>query len=446
MWRPSLASACLIAMLTLGLFLASPIHQVGDSKYSILLSHSLLKRRSFALDGYGLPAPDSFPQGETPAWSDIYQLEVVNGRLYFRYPPGSSILSIPFVAILDVAGIAPVRPDGKYHRVGEILIQVGIASLLMSAMAAVFYLMSALILPSRWSVVVALVGVLGTQAWSTASRGLWSHTWGMFLLGCVALMLVAHETGRLGFNPILVATLLSWAYFVRPANAIPVIVVTLYVLIFRRRLFPRYAVTGAAWLAVFIAYSWYHFGRVLPRYFRGSFMTFETFWTAVAGNLISPSRGLFVFVPILLFVAYLLARYWTWVPYRHLAVLALSIIGAHLILASGADPWWAGHSYGPRYLADMVPWFALLGALSTRAMLDAQRSNEPRGAPLRRRIELTIGAVLLVLSVLINGRGAFSHAARMWNVTPVDVNTQPDRVWDWSQPQFLAGLSLRRPP
>ncbi len=442
MWRPSLASACLIAMLTLGLFLASPIHQMGDSKYSILLSHSLFKRGSFTLDGYGLPVPASSYQGEKPAWNEIYQLEVVDGRLYYYFSPGSSILSIPFVAILDLAGIAPVRPDGRYNRVGEIFIQVGIASLLMSVMAAIFYLMSTLVLPNRWSVAVALAGVLGTQVWSTASRGLWSHTWGMFLLGCVALMLVGHETGRRGFYPILVATLLSWAYFVRPTNAITVIVVTLYVLIFHRGVFARYAVTGAGWLAAFIAYSWYHFGQILPKYFRGSPLTFENFWTAVAGNLISPSRGLFVFVPILLFVAYLLARYWTWVPYRPLAALALSSIGAHIILVSGFDPWWAGHSYGPRYLADMVPWFIVLGILAIRAMLDAHRSDEPRGW----RIELAVGAVLLVLSVLINGRGAFSHTARMWNVTPVDVDKRPERVWDWSQPQFLAGLAPRRPP
>lgn len=441
MQKPSRTTACVIFVVTLIVFLVSPVHQMTDSKYSMLLSYNLLKRGTFALDGYGLLRPVVEQQAGYGTIGRIYQLELVNGRLFYSYPPGSSILSIPFVAVLDLVGVSPVNPDGSYNRVGEIFIQVGIASILMAALASILYLTSRLILPFWWSVVVALSGVLGTQVWSTASRGLWSHTWGTFLLGVVLWMLMVQEKRDRPLNPVLAGTLLSWTYFVRPTNSVSILAITLYILLFHRRLFIRYATTGAAWFAAFIAYSWHYFGQIVPRYYRGYPLRLGSFWSAVAGNLISPSRGLFVFVPVLIFVTYLLARYWRKLPLPRLVVLALTAAAGHAVVISGVKGWWAGHSYGPRYFTDMVPWFVLLGILGVRAMLDSRDEPGSQSGSFGFRIELAIAGILLLLSVLIHGHGAFSHAAWMWNVVPVNVDRQPARVWDWRQPQFLAGLS-----
>ena len=444
--KPSRTTACAIFAATLLIFSASPIHHMGDSKYSMLVSYSVMKRGTFALDGYGLPRPVVGQQPGFATAGESYQLEVVNGRLFYWFPPGSSILSIPFVAVLELVGMSPVNPDGTYNRVGEILIQVSIAGFLMAGFAALLFLMSRLILPPWWSVLIALSGVLGTQVWSTASRGLWSHTWGVVLVGCVVLMLLAQEKREQPLNPMLAATLLAWSYFVRPTNIVSMITISLYILIFRRSLFIRYAVTAAVWLVAFMVYSWHNFSQLFPTYFRGALLGFGLFWTAVAGNLVSPSRGLFVFVPVLAFLAYLLARYRTSLPFPRLVVLALTTAIGHLLLISTLIAWWAGHSYGPRYFTDMVPWFALLGILGVRAMLDLRDRAGTQSGPFGFRIELAVAGILLSLSVLIHAHGAFSHAARMWNVVPVDVDQQPVRVWDWRRPQFLAGLLPLQPP
>src|SRR5438876_970106 len=125
----------------------------------------------------------------------------------------------------------------------------------------ILFLTARLILPPGWSVLVALGGALGTQVYSTASRALWSETWGIFLLGLVVLLLVAYETGRHRFHPVLLASLLSWSYFVRPTFVLAILAITFYVLIFHRRFFLSYALTGAAWFSGFIYYSWSHFGK-----------------------------------------------------------------------------------------------------------------------------------------------------------------------------------------
>ena len=45
----------------------------------------------------------------------------------------------------------------------------------------------------------------------------------------------------------------------------------------------------------------------------------------------------------------------------------------------------------------------------------------------------------MLLSVWINYRGANSPDTARWNESPVSVDVQPARVWDWRHPQILAG-------
>jgi hypothetical protein len=41
--------------------------------------------------------------------------------------------------------------------------------------------------------------------------------------------------------------------------------------------------------------------------------------------------------------------------------------------------------------------------------------------------------------MFINARGATSHATWLWNTRPIGVDERPERLWDWREPQFLAG-------
>jgi hypothetical protein len=108
---------------------------------------------------------------------------------------------------------------------------------------------------------------------------------------------------------------------------------------------------------------------MLPTYYELSKLSFDTFWLALAGNLISPSRGLLVFVPVLFFVAYLLIRYRSEISHSRLTVMSLGIVAVHLIMVSGFAPWYAGHCYGPRYSTGIVPFLSLLGILSVESRL-----------------------------------------------------------------------------
>lgn len=431
--------ASLIFILALTIFWLSPVHQLTDSNFSMLLSESLIHHRSFALDAYDIPRHP--PRYDDHAYKNglMYQLEIVGPHLYYYMPLGSSVLSAPFVAVFNALGIYASNPDGTYNSYGEETIETILAALLMALLASIIYFTARLMLPRLPSALIACGAAFGTQVWSTASRALWSDTWAILLLGIAVYLLLAMETTRRKLHPIFLATLLAWSYFVRPTNAVSIIGITIYLLIFYRRAFIAYAATGALWLALFVLYSWANFHQLLPNYFKASRLSFNSFSTAFAGNLISPSRGLFIFVPILLFIAYLLARYTKHSPHRRLVMLSLVIIIIHLIAIAGFPHWWGGLCYGPRFTTGMIPCFALLAILGLAARRKAHKDSASPSSNYARA-ESVVGLVLLILSVLMNARGALAQETWGWNQWPTNVDDVPQKIWDWREPQFLAGL------
>ncbi|MCU1263784.1 MAG: putative rane protein [Acidobacteria bacterium] len=403
----------------------------------MLLSQNLLEHGSFKLDQYQSPRPPTVARDDYVEVG-TYQLELVNDHVYYFFPPGSSVLSVPYVALLRLFGVRAKDAGGTY---GEMRIQTSLAALLMAALALVFFYTARFLLDTLWSSVIALGGVLGTQVWSTASRGLWTHTWELLLIGVIIFLLVNYETRRRKLRPVLLATLLAWAYFVRPTSSITIVAITVYVLLYHRRLFFWYALTLALWLAGFIVYSWHNFGKLLPSYYAATRLNFGVFPTALIGNLVSPSRGLLIYVPWILFTGYLLARYRRDWEFPRLIWLSLACVTGNLIVVSSFKHWWGGVSYGPRLTTDLAPWLVLLTILGVRAML-----REPVQRTARRRSELALGALLLALGIFIHGRGATSVSTLRWNDYPKDDAGMEAKIWDWRQPQFLAGLIQKPPP
>jgi hypothetical protein len=424
--------ACVLTfLLALTVFLLSHVHQVADSAYSMMVSESLIHHRTFALDHYSLPKTD-------------YRLEESRGHIYYHLPPGTPVLSVPYVAIMNTLGVSAANPDGTYNPRGEMIIETTLAALLMASLAVVFLITARLLLPLRWGIVITLGGVLGTQVYSTASRALWSDTWGLLIMGVVVGALLAREGGRWSMHPSILASLLALAYFVRPTAAVPIMAITIYLAIFHRKMLATYILTGAAWLALFVAYSWFNFGKALPSYYLPSRLKTETFWVALAGNLISPSRGLLVYVPTLLFVGFLIVRYFGHLRYRRLVWLSLSIIAVHLVVISSLPHWWGGHSFGPRFTTGLVPWLVLLAILGLDAMLRAEAQSG--GWTVMRSLQRVFASCLLVLSLFIHTVGATQHATWLWNTRPLPIDEHPERLWDWRQPQFLAKYLPYPPP
>src|SRR5437764_13159531 len=90
----------LIFVVTLLIFDISPVRVMTDSNYSMLLSENLLKYHTFEMDHYKLVRQKQLADGQMVDVFD-YQLEEINGHIFYFLPPGTSVLSVPFIALMN---------------------------------------------------------------------------------------------------------------------------------------------------------------------------------------------------------------------------------------------------------------------------------------------------------------------------------------------------------
>ena len=104
------------------------------------------------------------------------------------------------------------------------------------------------------------------------------------------------------------------------------------------------------------------------------------------------------------------------------------MVASHWLIVSGAgEGWWAGSTYGPRFMADTIPVLAFLSVPALVKLLDPGISPWLRNGAL----------VLAAMSILMHVPGAWSKPANCWSIEPPSVDADPSRVWDWSDAQAL---------
>jgi hypothetical protein len=201
----------------------------------------------------------------------------------------------------------------------------------------------------------ALLFCLGTSAFSTA-QALWQHPAVLlFLVIAIDSLARIDEADPGGMRrPAMVAALcLSLAAAARPA-VIPMTAVLFLFLLSRARPLVGVLIGVALIPALGVAlYNAFWFGapwRFGPAGLSGRF--FSAFPESLAGLLISPARGLFVFTPLVLVaLAGLLPRLRLSSLARALGVAVL----VHLAFISVWNEWHGGESFGPRMLTDLLP-------------------------------------------------------------------------------------------
>jgi hypothetical protein len=229
------------------------------------------------------------------------------------------------------------------------------------------------------------------------------------------------------------------AFICRPFTAPLVALVTIHVAIYHRERFLAFLAVGFVLAVPWLAYNYSVWDNMLPPYYRPtSHANVLTDWTGrLLGPLVSPGRGLFVFCPIFLFSIVGIAMKLRSRGFDRFDRLYLAVMVCHLVIIALSPAWWAGHSYGPRFMTDMVPimvYFML-------PVLTWIMSAPPTAA---RGPAVSLMAVTTVVSLLINAQGAFNSETTQWSAKPLNVDSVEGhpRLWDWRDLQFLRGTSL----
>jgi hypothetical protein len=296
---------------------------------------------------------------------------------------------------------------------------------------------------------VCVVYGLGTSIWSTASQGLWTHTPAVLTLslaiwlqsrGFAAPSVVAAAIAGVA-RPVMLLTLPVWIWTAAgtpPRNDQRRLVAWLQHLM-------RISLPAAVVVAAGLFYNFWLLGS-----FFGTAEERTTVWKAafgarsmwdgnlaegVAGLLVSPSRGLLVYSPIVLLAG--VGAWRAWRPSASTAHLRLlrsaSLMCLIAFLAySKYLVWWAGHSYGPRYLTDILPLACLLMALGIEMPL-------PAASAARTRPVVRVGGWKLVAaySIAIQAIGAFCWPSA--RESKVDL-AYYQSIWDWRSSQIVSCL------
>lgn len=426
------------------------VPQVCDSAYSMALAETLAKTGSPEMTATvptDATARQRLPgyQGTGDLPYHIVRNPVAPERLYYGYPYGSVVLSLPWVEHYSARGLPALDAAGHLDYAAECEIQSRIAPRVSALLVVLLYAVGRAVLPAWAAALVALGFAFGTPVWSTLSRSLWSHTWAtVWLSAAIGLLLAGRRVTRPTWRSDLVlgvglGTCLFWAAFCRQHLAISGLAVGAYLLVQNRRQLAFVGLAGGAWVAAFVGTSLYYFGSPTPPsiyaagMLDGRDVADRFFWL-----MLSPSRGLLVYCPFLLVVGGMLVAFRRTLPAKPLLVPAVLAVGVHTAVFSCFVAWYAGWSYGPRYFCDVLPWFALLTILAVRGML----ADPDRG---RKRLAAAALAAAAVWGVWVHGRGANSAATWMWNDRVNLVGDEP-AMKEWKHPQFLAGITFEVRP
>jgi hypothetical protein len=268
---------------------------------------------------------------------------------------------------------------------------------------------------------------------------LWRNGISLFLLA-VALYLIVLARNRPRLIQF-VSLPLAFSFTVRGTNGLSIFLITLYVLLQYRSYFWRYLLWALPVALPFALYNLAIYQAPASPYYsvyQPFSVSHPNLLEGLLGNLISPSRGLLIYSPVLILAAAGVIVKLKQHTFEKLDGILIAIIVLHWLVISDFALWWGGWAYGPRFFADVLPYFFYLTISAIAAL------TQLRGL---RKWALVTGVTLLAgFSCFVHYRGANAkEIISEWHTWPTDLGNSSARLWDWRDPQFLRGLKWGTP-
>ena len=408
----------------------------GDSFPARFLPLALLSHGTLYLDSVAQAARMEHKTGA------YWLVAARDGHIASRYPIVTPLLVtplyVPTALYLSHHGWGDLR---RVEIAGE-LTEKFAAAVVAAASAALMYLLLRRRMRRGRALLLTLAFALGTETWAISSQALWQHG-AAELLAIVALLAASGEPTRVALVVAGIASGLLIAN--RPPDLVLAGAFALYAPFWARPWWRAlwFAAGTALSLALLALYNYGCFGT-----FRGGYgvgvgeIFYHPFWAGLAGELFSPGKGLFVYMPFLLF----LALYLQFLPptlRRELPSpgpegrLALCVAAAAFlqVLVYAKSDWRAGWCYGPRFATDMLPLLVWLLA--------------PIVESLGRR-GLAAFAALTCVAIFIQAIGVFCYPAGASDARLEAATGATDpryKVWRWTDapPLVECRAGLARP-
>lgn len=390
----------------------------GDTQAAKFAALALARHQTLTLDGL---------VGRIPQYAER--------QAFQRDRAGRWRNGYPLPPVLEAAATAAILRGGALDLTAPLaaaIVAKVTASLLASLASVVAYLIARRFCSPVAAAAVAIGFGLGTGIWPTVSQTLWQHASAIWSASAAVWLWTRKEDGPRGAVPFAaIGLLLGWTLSAR-LQLLPMVAILGAGMLVRasRRERLAWAIALLVPLAIFAALNVRWFGHplgALPQFEQASLVihrqwyTWRWPWPGLAGLLLSPSRGLLVFSPIVLVV--LAAR----AAPRDRSILRWSAgaAAAQFLLYASYSVWWGGHTYGPRYLLDLLPALLPAAAIGTARLATAR-------LPARM-----LAALALAWSIATGATGAFCYPHDQWNTDPVSVDRAHERLWEVRDSQIL---------
>jgi len=428
----------------------------GDARSNMLVALSLLKRASLLIDPPHFPRAFTWTFEQSPGnivpaglirdWDNAMDKYYREGRLK-PHPDYYLVRTVQPGQYASVYGIGTALTVFPVYAVLNLITDIEsfyvlwystkvTASLLTAGAALFICLTMRRFVPPLPAALGALAFGLGTCAWTLSSQVLWQQTAFLFFLSLGAWWLFDAHARR--DCALYCGAAFGMAALCRPTGLIVVAFTGLYLLRTAPRHVFRYVLGGLPFAVPLLLYNTYAFGspfafgqEIAAEGIAQTKGLTEVWQTSMAegfaGLLVSPSRGLFVYSPFMVFG--FVGAVMAWRDPQHYAPLIplQAAVLVQIVLAAMWFDWWGGFSYGPRPLVDAGVFLTLL---MIPVLARVGQANWMRG----------IFVTLLLYSVAVQAIGAWAYNESGWNDKDgknIDRPEHRSRLWAVGDSQIV---------
>ena len=394
-------------------------------------------------------------------------LQFARGHYMSIYPIMPAILSVPVYVIPVVLGLTngpvSVLSYNQTEIVGTMLSKIS-SSAAVAISVGIIYLTLLRLTSRKNALWLSLIYAFATSSWSISSQGLWQSAMSQPTLALAFYYLIkAKESER---NVIYASIPLALSVASRPPNIIFALILLIYVIHKHSPQLKYFVIFPLIIGSLLLLYNSYYFGNPIGGYknkvnkwdpnitdsekitfedssieketseegpaetFDDTFATLRVFHSMkpvrLLGLLFSPSRGLLVYSPFLIF-SFLAIGVAVYSREQILMVyISIATLLSLLLFSSWPGGWFGAFNYGYRLLVDLIPGLILLITLVF-------------GWILSNKILKFLFITMVSFSVFIQIIGTFFYPCEWFN-TPVPATKNQQRFWDWKDPEFLRCL------
>lgn len=391
-----------------------------DSQPTKFAARELIQRGTITLNHVVGTTPQLLERAPFVAGAD--------GNYRSAYSPTPVLLAAGLLVPFYSLGIFDVRAPLAAPLIAKLA-----ASTITAAAVVVMFLTARHWTSRSRALWIAAGTAIGTGYWNTVSQTLWQHETAALGLTLALWAFARPATVANWRQAVILGIGLALAGTSRPqvSISIAVLLVGLFLCARLRLALLAAAIVGvSAATLVLMNVRWFGhpFGAIplLEALHPAVHATEGSFRLALAGPvglLVSPNRGLLIFSPIVL-IAFAALPFALRSGLRSAVWWCAAAAMGQYLFYSAYSVWWGGHTFGPRYMLDLLPLLAPVGAVWVDSMHPTAATR-------------LVAAVALAWSVLVAATGAFCYPHERWNTDPNDVDRNHERLWDWRDMQIV---------